>query len=199
VRWRNSPSSRAFSREHPLGSFDDALPGGKFLLVSPPPHPFRFGRRIGPCAQAFAAELTVQRRRPALKTTETVLALAAVSKAVSLPAPKCDPPFGRKSFVVRRALLGHKNHHRCPPKVGSVDVNRTRSVMMGTRCCSSRVGGRHARGQHQRDADAVRREAAAQAADDLVLWQPGRLGDLGDGVLTRQRGGADAGQGSPGL
>src|SRR5580704_4454652 len=76
VRWRNSPSSRAFSREHPLGSFDDALPGGKFLLVSPPPHPFRFGRRIGPCAQAFSAELTVQRRRPALKTTETVLALA---------------------------------------------------------------------------------------------------------------------------
>ena len=71
-----------------FGDFDDALPGGKFLLVSPPPHPFRFGRRIGQCPQAFSAELPVQRRGSALNTTETVLSLAAVSKVVSLlPMP----------------------------------------------------------------------------------------------------------------
>jgi hypothetical protein len=56
----------------PIGSFDNALPGGKFLLVSPPPHPFRFGRRIGPGARAFSAELPVQLMRcPVWKGTAT--------------------------------------------------------------------------------------------------------------------------------
>jgi hypothetical protein len=76
--------------------------------VSPPPHPFRFGRRIGPCAQAFAAELPVQRRRSALKTTETVLALAAVSKAVSLPAPKM------RSAVRQKELCRSAGGSRAP-------------------------------------------------------------------------------------
>ena len=53
-----------------LALFDDALSGGKFLLISPPPHPFRFGRRIGPGAQAFAAELPVQRSPPAHRSEE---------------------------------------------------------------------------------------------------------------------------------
>ena len=85
-------------REILVCSFDDAFPGGKFPLVSPPAHPFRFGWGIGPCAQAFPPELPVQRRGSALKTTETVLALAAVSKAVSLPAPKMGSAVRQKEF-----------------------------------------------------------------------------------------------------
>jgi len=44
--------------------------------------------------------------------------------------------------------------------------------------------------------DAVRRaQPVPQSVGDLILAQPGRLGDLGGGVFARQRGGAGCGPG----
>src|SRR6266851_3966329 len=67
------------------------LPAFVFLLVSPPPHPFRLWRGAFPGGPPLSAELPVQHRGPSLKATEAILSLAGISEAIGLPAPEMPP------------------------------------------------------------------------------------------------------------